>query len=191
MFIFEELEIRGVWLQSSTVNRDNRGFFYEGFLARNLQSDLGREFHVNQVKVSNSKRGVVRGIHSSLARCGQAKLVTCVAGRIWDVAVDLRVNSPTFGKWLGVELDSVNGKSLFIGEGIGHGFYALEEDSSVFYLLSSTYSPNDEIAINPLDPEIAISWPGEIAEISGKDKNAPFLAEMLERLKHGPHIGGN
>jgi epimerase EvaD len=129
MFIFEELNIRGVWLQSSSVNRDKLGFLREIFGA---QSSI--RFSEGIPRKSSQcfqfKRVVLGGIHPSLTRCGQAKLVTCVSGRIRDVAVGLRVNSPTLGEWLGVELNFVNGNSLFLGEGIGHEFYALEKDSS-------------------------------------------------------------
>lgn len=185
----QELAIRGVWLQRACLYNDNRGFNYEGFKKSNLQQIINRDFMVAQVNVSRSNLGTIRGIHASIAKEGQAKLVTCVTGRIWDVAVDLRVKSPTFKKWVGVELDSKSGESLLISEGIGHGFLALEEGTTVVYLMSSPYSPSEEIAVNPRDPDILIQWPREIIHISTRDDNAPLLAEILEVLAQSPHSG--
>jgi len=184
---FEELAIKGVWLQRSHLHKDNRGFNFEGFKRLNLQQNIGRDFVVAQMNFSNSTLGAVRGIHTSIAKEGQAKIVTCVTGRIWDVVVDFRVHSPTFKKWLSVELDSISGESLFISEGVGHGFLTLEEDSTVVYLMSAPYSPSEEIAVNPRDPEISIEWPGEIIHISARDDKAPLLAEVLETLAQSPH----
>lgn len=186
---FKELGIKGVWLHESRLHNDNRGFNFEGFKKTSLQQIVKRDFTVAQVNVSHSKLGTMRGIHLSIADEGQAKLVTCVSGRIWDVAVDLRVKSPTFKKWVGVELDSKSGKSLFISEGIGHGFLVLEERTAVVYLMSTPYSPNEEIAVNARDPEIAIEWPGKILHISARDDTAPLLAEILETLVQSPHSG--
>ena len=123
----------------------------------------------------------MRGIHYSIAPRGQAKWVTCVTGSIKDVIVDIRPDSKTFRKWIGVELTSNSGKAVFISEGLGHGFIALEDNTAVAYLVSTPFSPSHEFEINPLDEEIGINWGMEISElkITDKDKNAPTLTELV------------
>jgi dTDP-4-dehydrorhamnose 3,5-epimerase len=171
------LGIHGAWIIKSSTYGDNRGFFREWFQREQLKELTGIEFDVKQANLSLSNRGVVRGIHYSLSDAGQAKLVTCARGLIWDVVIDIRPNSPTFKKWIATELRPENGISVFISEGLGHAFMALENDSVISYLLSSPYSPNEEFAINPLDPEFNIEWPGAELSFSARDKAAPFLKD--------------
>jgi len=166
-------------LFESTTHVDERGFFREWFKSSTVNEFLNREFKVEQANISKSKKGVVRGIHFSSAPLGQAKLITCIAGALWDVIVDIRPNSPTFGQWDAQELRPDDGRSLFISEGLGHAFLALEEGSVISYLLSTPYSPNHEHAINPLDPEIGISWPVGDLSLSERDSLAPSLREFL------------
>lgn len=175
------LEIEGAWLFQSPSHGDDRGYFREWFKQDLIQEKLGRSFDVAQSNLSKSKKGVVRGIHFSTAPQGQAKWVTCANGALWDVVVDIRPNSPTFKRWTAVELRAESGKALFISEGLGHAFVALEDDTVISYLLSSPYSPNDEFAINPHDPEIAITWPQLPLSFSPKDASAPTLKEFLNR----------
>ena len=172
---FEKLFIGDAWIVRSSVHADRRGIFHEWFQNDEIQNMLGRKFVVAQSNISLSHRGVLRGIHYSLAPNGQAKWITCVSGSIWDVVVDIRPSSPTFKKWVGVDLHGQAGVSLFIGEGLGHAFISLEDNSIVSYLLTSPYSPKEEFEINPLDPELAIQWPicGQI--MSPKDESAPTL----------------
>ena len=127
--------------------------------------------------MSKSLKGVVRGIHYSLSTSGQAKLITCLSGKIRDVVVDIREGSPTFGNWIYVDIDSFCGKSLLIEPGLGHGFSVLEENTCVAYLLSSPYSPVDELEIFPLDKTLNINWniPESEVIISKKDLKAPGL----------------
>lgn len=134
-----------------------------------------------QANISRSSRGVVRGVHYSLAAKGQAKWITCMAGSIKDIIVDIRPDSITFGKWAEVTLSESSGKSLLISAGLGHAFLALEDDTTVAYLLSSPYSPIDEYEINPLDSQIKIAWGLDSGELifSEKDKNAPTLEQCL------------
>jgi len=176
---FERLAIEGAWLTKSPIHRDERGFFREWFRGDELLSATGREFKVVQSNTSLSAKGVLRGIHYSLAPQGQAKWVTCTSGSIWDVVVDIRPSSPTFKKWVGVELKGSSGDSLLISEGLGHAFMALEDDSVVTYLLASPYSPMEELDIDPLDLELAIQWPSVERLLSPKDANAPTLAMRL------------
>ena len=185
------LGIIGAWLYQSDVHGDSRGYFTEWFKNELVQSVIGREFKIAQANISSSKKGVVRGIHFSIAKEGQSKWVTCISGRIIDFVIDIRPNSPTFKKWVSVDLSEASGKSVFIGEGLGHAFIAMEDASKISYLLNSPYSPSDEFAINPKDPEIAIEWPLEELFFSPKDESAPYLKDLLNILKQSPHSGGN
>jgi dTDP-4-dehydrorhamnose 3,5-epimerase len=179
------LGIEGAWLVESPVWSDNRGFFREWFKAEDVKSATGRDFGIEQANISLSSAGTLRGIHYSIAPLGQAKWITCVAGSIRDVIVDVRPNSKTFGKWIQVDLNSNTGKSTFVAEGLGHGFLALEDNTTVAYLLSNPYSPEEEFEINPLDSSLGINWNYDLRElkISEKDKNAPTLTERLAQGK--------
>ena len=176
---FEKLAIEGAWLARSAFHRDERGSFREWFKAEEIRDATSREFAVSQSNISISQKGVLRGIHYSLALQGQAKWVTCVTGTIWDVIVDIRPSSPTFKKWIGVELSGKSGDEIFISEGLGHGFISLEDNSCVAYLLTTPYSPTEEFEIDPLDPELAIAWPLPERWMSSKDSAAPTLAIRL------------
>lgn len=182
---FTPLEIDGVWLFESPMYRDDRGFFREWFNSELIEELSGRKFDVEQANISLSSKGTLRGIHYSIAPRGQAKWITCVTGSIKDVIVDIRPSSPTFGKWIDVELSGESGKAVFISEGLGHGFVALEDQSIVSYLISTIFSKADEFEINPLDPKIGIDWGLKSASmtISKKDQTAPTLLEQLERGK--------
>jgi len=177
----EPLKIHGAWLAESSVWRDDRGFFREWFKSEEIKNVTGRVFEVEQANISLSSAGTLRGIHYSIAPRGQAKWITCVAGSIKDVIVDIRPESESFGQWIEVELSGDSGKAVFISEGLGHGFVALEDNSAVAYLVSTPFSPTDEFEINPLDEKIGINWGMDLNElkISDKDRSAPTLAERL------------
>lgn len=179
------LGIEGAWLAESSVWSDERGFFREWFKSESIKSATGRNFEIEQANISLSSAGTLRGIHYSIAPRGQAKWITCVSGVIQDAIVDISPDSKTFGKWVDVELRGDSGKAIFISEGLGHGFLALEDNTAVSYLVSTPFSPTDEFEINPLDIEIAIDWRMDLSElkISEKDKNAPSLAERLAEGK--------
>lgn len=172
---FRELELQGCWLAQTEIFHDSRGSFREFFKYNSFSDVSGIPFHIAQANTSISTINVIRGIHYSTAVQGQAKWVTCLKGKINDVAVDLRAGSITYGQWISVELTPDNGRSLYIGEGFGHGFSTLEPESIVAYLLSSEYSPGDEFGINPLDSNLSIDWRLEIDTpiLSDKDLNAP------------------
>lgn len=177
------LGIEGVWLAESPVWSDDRGFFREWFKSEDIYEATGIDFSIQQANISRSKRGVIRGIHYSLAPEGQAKWVTCVQGSILDVVVDIRPASTTFKKYEIVKLNGEEGRSLLIGAGLGHGFLTLEENTTISYLLSSPYSPNFEYEIQPTDPELSIDWHLELiggheVVISPKDTQAQTLREM-------------
>ena len=175
---FEELDIKGAWIAHSAVHQDKRGNFREWFKREEVNQAIGLDFDVAQANISTSNKGVLRGIHYSLVKSGQGKWITCNAGAIWDVVVDIRPSSPTFKKWIGVELSGSSGDSLIISEGLGHGFLSLQDDSIVTYLLTSEYSPSDEFEISPLDPSLAIEWPMNNLVLSEKDQLAPTLEEQ-------------
>jgi dTDP-4-dehydrorhamnose 3,5-epimerase len=181
----EPLSISGAWLAKSPIFADERGHFREWFKLEDIAKNTGKDFSVAQANISSSSRGTLRGIHYSLAIQGQAKWITCVAGSLMDVIVDIRPNSPTFKKWISLEISGSNGHSILIGEGLGHAFIALEDQTTVTYLVTSPFSPTEEFEINPLDPEIGIEWGFSVSElrISAKDSGAPLLAERFNSNK--------
>jgi dTDP-4-dehydrorhamnose 3,5-epimerase len=138
---------------------------------------VGHPLDLAQANLSTSTRDVVRGVHFADVPPGQAKYVTCLSGTVLDVAVDIRVGSPTFGAWEAVLLDDEERRAVYLAEGLGHAFCALTEGATVAYLCSSTYRPGHEHGIDPLDPELAISWPAGTPLLSAKDAAAPSLAE--------------
>ena len=179
------LGIEGVWLAESPVWSDDRGFFREWFKSADVKKATGQEFGIVQANISVSSRGTLRGIHYSIAPRGQAKWITCVSGSIKDVIVDIRPNSPTFGKSVHVDLSGLDGRAILIGAWLGHGFASLADSSAISYLVSSPYSPTEEFEIDPMDPELRIDWGVNLSEVSlsEKDKNAPTLAQRLKEGK--------
>ena len=179
----EALSIEGAWLFTPSIHGDDRGVFLEAFRGAEFAADLGYRLDVAQVNTSVSRRGVIRGIHYADVPPGQAKYVTCVAGAILDVVVDLRAGSPTFGSWEAVRLNDENRRALFLAEGLGHGFQALSDSATVLYLCSTPYAAGREHGVNPMDPAIGIGWrpESEAGEpiLSDKDLAAPSLDEAL------------
>ncbi len=175
-----QTRVPGVLLVDTVKHHDKRGYFLEWFRADRFAEATGHELRLAQANCSVSERGTMRGIHFASVPPGQAKFVTCMTGAILDVAVDLRVGSPSFGHWSAHRLDPDNRHALYLPEGIGHAFLALEDDSTVVYLCSTPYAPQREFEVNPLDPAIGIEWPADIApRLSHKDAAAPLLAEAL------------
>jgi len=174
----EPMSIGGAWTFTPKLFQDSRGYFLEQFRAAEVAGAAGYWPETAQANCSVSRRGVIRGIHFSDVPPGQAKYVSCVAGAILDVVVDIRVGSPTFGQWEAVRLDDAGRQSLFIAEGLGHAFTALSSEATVLYLCSTPYAPGREHGVNPLDPAIGIEWPSDAEPIlSGKDADAPTLDE--------------
>ena len=176
------LGIEGAWLAESHVWRDDRGFFREWFKREEIFSKTGIDFSAQQANISVSNKGVIRGIHYSLAPEGQAKWITCVTGSIIDVIVDIRPNSPTYKKVEYIDLKGNESRSLLIGAGLGHGFISLEDGTSLSYLLSSPYLPEAEFEILPIDEKLKINWHLELVGelgivLSPKDAQAPTLEE--------------
>ena len=171
------LSIHGAWLLQSRVFADDRGTFSEWFKSSLLTELTGETFEPVQANVSVSNAGVIRGIHYSLAPHGQAKLVTVLRGSILDVAIDVRVGSPTFGKYETAVLMAGDGQSMFLRNDMAHAFQALEENTVVSYLVSSEYSPTDEKEISPMCSTLNIQWNDSLqAVLSEKDRAAPDVA---------------
>ncbi|MFF4586284.1 dTDP-4-dehydrorhamnose 3,5-epimerase [Streptomyces sp. NPDC001388] len=174
----EPLGIEGAWVDTPRVFTDDRGRFHEWFRSDAFRAAVGHGFRFEQANCSRSVRGTLRGVHFATVPPGQAKYVTCVGGAVLDVVVDIRVGSPDFGRWEAVRLDDTTHRCLYLSEGLGHAFMALEDDSTVVYLCSQGYAPQREHGINPLDPALAIAWPDDLTPLlSDKDAAAPTLEE--------------
>jgi dTDP-4-dehydrorhamnose 3,5-epimerase len=174
----DKLALVGVWKFSPVIREDPRGAFLESFTSASFEESTGQRFNLRQSNISVSRLGTVRGIHFAQVPPGQAKYVQCVRGAIMDVVVDVRVGSPTFGRWEAVRLDDQKREALFVSEGLGHAFCALSPEVTVNYLCSEPYAPIREFGIHPLDPALGIPWPKDVEVVlSDKDAAAPTLAE--------------
>jgi dTDP-4-dehydrorhamnose 3,5-epimerase len=162
------------------VHRDDRGFFLETYHATKYR-DAGIDRPFVQDNHSRSVAGAIRGLHLQVRR-PQAKLVRVIEGEIFDVAVDVRRGSPTFGRWMGVTLTSENFLQCYVPEGFAHGFCVLSREAQVEYKCSALYDPDGEIGIAWDDPDIAIGWPVDHPLLSIRDRRHPRLSEQLDRL---------
>ena len=174
-----ELSIAGSYEITPLQRADDRGVFLEWYRFDELEKVAGHPLNLRQANTSVSKRGVVRGIHFADLPTGQAKYVTAMHGSVLDYVVDIRVGSPTFGRWESVLLDSTDRRAVYLGEGLGHAFIALSDDAVVSYLVSDVYNPAAEHGVSPLDPEIGLVFPEAAGEplLSPKDLEAPSLVE--------------
>ncbi|MDQ1305296.1 MAG: dTDP-4-dehydrorhamnose 3,5-epimerase [Actinomycetota bacterium] len=174
-----ELGIAGAWVVTPRQHGDGRGLFLEWFKDSAFREATGHSLNLAQANCSVSAAGTVRGIHFADVPPGQAKYVTCLTGAVLDVVVDIRVGSPTFGRWEAVRLDTADRRAVYLSEGLGHGFAALEDGSTVAYLCSEEYNPEKERELYPYDAEIGVDWGFSLGEcsLSAKDDAAPTLAE--------------
>jgi dTDP-4-dehydrorhamnose 3,5-epimerase len=173
----DALEIDGAWIFTPRIHRDARGSFLEWLRDSEFWADLGYHPEFAQANCAVSRKGVVRGVHFVDVPPGQAKYVTCVAGAVLDVIVDVRAGAPGFGQWTSVVLDDQTRRAVFISEGLGHAFMTLSEESTVMYLCSARYVPDREHGVHPLDAALGISWPQGVQPIlSERDATAPSLA---------------
>jgi dTDP-4-dehydrorhamnose 3,5-epimerase len=177
-----ETEIKGVFIIEPKVFGDNRGYFFESFSQREFESVIGPVTFV-QDNQSKSSYGVVRGLHFQKPPHAQAKLVRVVKGKVLDVAVDLRKDSPTFGKYMAVELSDENHRQVFIPKGFAHGFSVLSEEAVFQYKCDEYYAPESEAAIAWDDQDLNIDWkvPAEDVVLSAKDRNHPTLKEFISK----------
>ena len=184
----ETFNVEGPLLLTPRVFNDDRGFFYESWNRRNFAEALGIKTEESpnflQDNHSRSTRGVLRGLHYQLEPNPQGKLVRCVTGEIFDVAVDIRRSSNTFGQWVGVHLSGINHQQFWIPVGFAHGFITLSESADVLYKASGYWNKECERSMLWSDSELAIKWPLELIHdnvplVSSKDSPAPTLAEAL------------
>ena len=176
---FNELSIPEIILVKPTVFEDNRGFFmeyynYDKFHSGRIKCKFVQDNHAKSVQ------NTLRGLHFQV-QYPQAKLLRCLRGKVFDVAVDIRKDSPYFGKWVGIELSELNKFQLYIPEGFAHGYYVMSKKSEIAYKCSAIYHPEDEKGILWNDPDIGVEWPGSSPILSEKDKNLPFL-NKLEKI---------
>ena len=176
-------EIEGVFIIEPRVFNDARGYFFEAWKQEEFNEHVG-EVNFIQDNESKSSFGVLRGLHYQKGDLSQAKLVRVIKGKVLDVAVDIRKSSPTFGKHVMVELSEENKRQFFIPRGFAHGFLVLSDEAIFTYKVDNPYAPQAEAGIRWNDPEIAIEWPIDPAQVltSEKDLNQPFLkdAELFE-----------
>ena len=178
-----ELSVKGAWEITPKQFPDDRGLFLEAYKSTTFEEAIGHKLDLKQANTSVSKAGTVRGIHFADVPPSQAKYVMCPRGAVLDFAVDIRVGSPTFGAYDSVLLDDVDRRAIYLSEGLGHVFVALEDNSTVVYMCSAEYAPGREHGVNPMCEEIAISYPkvgrdGQPLELllSPKDTDAPGLS---------------
>lgn len=178
-----ELKISGTFEFAPRVFGDDRGQFVSHFQAEDFSQAVGHGFFpLAQASWSRSRRGVVRGVHYRLTPPGAAKLVHCPQGKALDIVVDLRVGSPTFGQYDTVVLDPQDCRAVYFPIGVGHAFVALEDDTTMQYLLSREYEPAEELAVSVLDPALALPLPRDIEPVlSERDADACTLAQAEER----------
>lgn len=174
---FSKTHLAGVWLIESEPFTDERGSFARIFCGREFGA-RGLETRFVQHNVSRTVRaGTLRGLHFQKAPHGETKLVSCLAGAIWDVVIDLRRDSPTFLQSLGVELTSSNNRLLYVPEGFAHGFQTLADNVTVSYLMSQFYVPEASAGLRFDDPALAIAWPRVPTVLSHQDRNWPLLEQ--------------
>jgi 5-epimerase len=174
-----KLAVDGALEFTPEIFNDQRGTSVQSFRAEAFSEAVGRPlFAVKQVLNSKSRRGVVRGIHFTATPPGSEKYVYCLGGAALDIVIDVRVGSPTFGQWDSVRLDQRDCRSMYFPVGVGHAFIALEDDTTMCYLLSNPYRPELEIALSPLDPELGLPLP-DFTEptMSDRDRDAITLAQ--------------
>lgn len=171
--IFTEAPIAGAYLIDLEKRDDGRGFFARVF-CRNEFQQHGLE--TNFVQINNSlsmTRGTLRGLHYQLDPAAEVKVIRCISGALWDVIVDLRPDSPSFGRWFGAELSSENRRMMYAPRGVAHGFLTLAEETEAFYLVSAFYAPERERGVRWDDPRFRIEWPARPVLISDKDATRP------------------
>lgn len=174
--------IDGVMVASTTAFADQRGSFARLFCTAELAPAFGARRIVQANHSRTADIGAVRGMHCQLAPAAEMKLVRCLRGRVWDVALDLRAGSPTFLHWHAEELSPGNARMLIIPEGCAHGFQVLEADSELLYLHSAAYTPAAEAGFAHDDPRFAIAWPLAVTQLSERDRRHPYLTDQFSGI---------
>jgi dTDP-4-dehydrorhamnose 3,5-epimerase len=177
-----EVGIPGAYIVTPQTHADERGIFFELFKTTSVEKIVGARFDAAQVNCSISQAGALRGIHFSDVPPGQAKFVACITGAVFDVIVDVRRGSPTFGRWESVVLDDVSRQCVYLAEGLGHAFLSLRQNTAVTYLCSTEYAPGREHTIHPYDARLAVKWPDEFEHrLSARDLSAPSFTEAEQK----------
>lgn len=174
---FTPLDIKDVMLVEPQVFSDERGFFFESYSDAKFSEGVGYPVRFVQDNHSTSKKGVLRGLHFQRPPHAQGKLVRVVAGAAFDVAVDIRPQSATFGQWIGVTLTGENKRQLWIPPGFAHGFLSLEDGTEFLYKATALYDKSSEGAVRWDDPSIGIDWPARDVLVAAKDAGAPLLVD--------------
>ena len=175
----KETPLKDCYIIEPTVFEDDRGYFYEKFNEQKFQELTGMNGHFVQDNISKSSYGVLRGVHLQKGEHAQAKLVSCLEGKVWDVAVDLRKDSPTFGQWFGIELTPENKLQLYVPRGFGHGFSVLSETAIFAYKCDNFYNKDAEGSVIYNDKDLNIDWklPQDAIQLSEKDQQLPSFKE--------------
>jgi dTDP-4-dehydrorhamnose 3,5-epimerase len=177
-----ETRLAGVYRVERKPITDRRGFFSRFFCAEEFK-EMGLTKPISQMNHSLTRqKGAVRGMHYQLPPCAETRIVTCIQGAVFDVAVDIRAGSPTFLQWHGERLSAEHSSSLYIPEGFAHGFQTLTNDCQLFYLHSGFYAPEKEAALHALDPILAIDWPLAIGEMSDRDGSHAQLTSQFKGI---------
>ncbi len=171
--------LKDCYIIEPTIFEDDRGYFFEKYNEKRFEELTGMNGHFVQDNISKSSYGVVRGLHLQKGEHAQAKLVSCLEGKVWDVAVDLRVDSPTFGKWFGIELSEENKLQLYVPRGFGHGFSVISETAVFYYKCDNLYNKESEGSVIYNDEDLNIDWKLNEEEmiLSEKDKSSPGFKE--------------
>ena len=181
----KETKLKDCLLIEPEIFGDERGFFYEGFHSTRYKEEAGIDFSFVQDNFSRSSKGVLRGMHFQVTK-PQGKLVSVISGEVFDVAVDIRKDSPKFGQWEGYELSAENGHQLYIPIGFAHGFLTLKPNSEIVYKCTDYYAPNSEGSLRWNDPTIGIKWPLlETPIINARDTAAPLFKEFKTPFRFG------
>ena len=175
-------EIEGLWIIDPLIIQDARGYFMESYKKTEFEQAIGKKVEFIQDNESQSSFGVLRGLHFQTGEAAQAKLVRVIHGKVWDIAVDIRKTSATFGKYVAVELSDENKRQFFISRGFAHGFLVLSETAVFTYKVDNIYSPSHERVINCMDSDLAIQWPIDesLLRLSEKDR----LGKRLEEIEN-------
>ncbi|NVZ11204.1 dTDP-4-dehydrorhamnose 3,5-epimerase family protein [Allochromatium humboldtianum] len=190
-FCFQPTALDGVVVVERRPIVDERGWFERLFCARELESLTGGKPIVQINRSLTHRRGAARGLHYQRPPHAEIKIVTCLRGEIFDVAVDLRAGSPTFLQWHGERLSAGDGRMLGIPEGCAHGFQALSDDAELFYLNTAEYAPASEAGLHPEDPRLAIAWPLAITALSPRDRVHALIGASFEGLQLEMNRTGN
>jgi len=176
----QETFIEGLFIIEPKVHNDARGFFYEFFNLKQFKKTTGLKVIFIQDNLAKSQRGVLRGLHYQKEPYAQSKLVSVLSGAVYDVVVDLRKKSKTYGRYFAIELSAQNKKQLFIPKGLAHAYLTLQDDTLFFYKIDQIYHPESETGIRYNDPDINIEWPFDMTEIllSVKDRNLPYFKDL-------------